>query len=308
MIKHSDKKHHLTDNVPWVISRRHFLKSVGFTVAGLSVNSGCSLFTGRLRFGIVTDAHYANRDHAGNRYYKESAVKMRECINQMNKEGVSFLVELGDFKDQDNPPTEENTISYLQTIEGEFQKFNGNKYHVLGNHDVDSISKEQFLSVVSNTDISPESTYFSFDLKGFHFIVLDANFRSDGLDYNRGNFDWTDANIPQKELTWLEKDLASTSYPSIVFVHQLLDGEGDLYIKNAAEVRRILQKNQKVLVVFQGHHHAGDYKSIEGIHYYTLKAVVEGSGVDNNSFAIVEIHGDHSITVTGYHQALSTKL
>ena len=204
MIKHSDKKHHLTDNVPRVISRRHFLKSVGFTAAGLSVHAGCNLFSNSIRFGMVTDAHYADRDYSGTRYYRESAAKMRECVEQMNKEDVSFLVELGDFKDQDNPPTEESTLAYLQSIEGEFQKFKGNKYHVLGNHDVDSISKEQFLAVATNTHIPRESTYYSFDSKGHHFIILDANYRSDGLDYDSGNYDWTDANIPPKELTWLE--------------------------------------------------------------------------------------------------------
>ena len=30
-------------------------------------------------------------------------------------------------------------------------------------------------------------------------------------------------------------------------------------VKNAAEVRRILQASDRVLAVFQGHHHEGDY-------------------------------------------------
>jgi alkaline phosphatase len=302
------KKHKEIHHSQWVISRRDFLKIMGITTVGFSVSSGCNLFTTGIRFGLVTDAHYADRDHSGSRYYRESTAKMRECVNQLNKEDLSFLVELGDFKDQDNPPIESSTISFLKTIEEEFQKFKGNTYHVLGNHDVDSISKEQFLAVVDNTHIPKDSKYYSFDLKGFHFIVLDANYRSDGIDYSKGNFDWTDANIPTAELEWLRQDLSSTNKPSIVFIHQLLDGEGDLYVKNAVEVRGILEKNGKVLAVFQGHHHAGGYTCIEGIHYYTLKAMVEGSGPENNAYTVVEILGDHSITVTGYHQALSTKL
>jgi hypothetical protein len=35
----------------------------------------------------------------------------------MNAERVDFLVELGDFKDQDKPPAEQNTLSYLQAAE-----------------------------------------------------------------------------------------------------------------------------------------------------------------------------------------------
>jgi predicted phosphodiesterase len=295
-------------DAPWVVSRRDFLKAIGYTTMGLSIHPACNLFTTGIRFGIVTDAHYSDRDFLGNRYYRESAAKMRECVKRMNEEKVSFLIELGDFKDQDSPPTEESTISFLQTIEEEFQMFKGDKFHVLGNHDVDSISKDQFLTAISNTNISPKSKYYSFDLEEFHLIVLDANFRSDGRDYDAGNYDWTDANIPQAELDWLDRDLSSTSKPSIVFVHQQLDGTGDHYIKNAAEVREILQKQQRVLAVFQGHNHAGDYKLIEGIHYYTLKAMVEGNGEENNSYAIVEIHDDLGMTVTGYRQAISKNL
>ena len=65
------------------------------------------------------------------------------------------------------------------------------KYHVLGNHDADSISKEQFLANIKNTNISDGSKYYSFDLKGLHFIVLDANYCADGSDYDHGNFSWT---------------------------------------------------------------------------------------------------------------------
>jgi hypothetical protein len=54
---------------------------------------------------------------------------------------VDFLVELGDFKDEDDPSVEVNTISYLQAMEAVFGQFRGPIYHVLGNHDMDSISK-----------------------------------------------------------------------------------------------------------------------------------------------------------------------
>jgi hypothetical protein len=138
--------------------------------------------------------------------------------------------------------------------------------------------------------------------------VLDANYKADGNDYERGNFDWTDANIPPEELAWLRRDLAEAPGPVVVFTHQLLDGVGSVYVKNAAEVRHVLEVSGKVLAVFQGHHHAGSYSCIAGIHYYTLKALVEGSGSDNNSYAIVEIRPNGGITVTGYRRAQSIQL
>jgi len=291
----------------WHTTRRTVLKA---SVASLlNVTMGSCLSQARAesrpntsRFGIVTDPHYTHRNY-GSRYCDQSLDKMAECVELMNKQAVDFLVELGDFKDQDDPPDGRTTLSYLQAIEAEFKRFNGPTYHVLGNHDMDSISKSQFLTNVQNTDIAPELSYYSFDVNGLHFVVLDANYTSAGIDYDHGHFDWTDANIPALELEWLEQDLASAKGPVIIMIHQLLDGTGSHYVKNAADVRRILGLSGKVMAVFQGHYHTGSYNEIQGIHYYTLKAMVEGTGVRNSAYAIVDVHADRSITVSAYRQA-----
>ena len=232
---------------------------------------------------------------------------MRECVDFMNDEKVRFLVELGDLKDQDEMPDETNTLRYLAEIESEFKRFDGPRYHVLGNHDLDSISKPQFLSLTENSGIERDRSFYSFDQGGVHFVVLDPCFTSNGADYGHGNFDWTDANIPPHQLEWLRKDLNQTDAPTILFIHQLLDGEGSVFIKNAEEVRGVLEESGKVKAVFQGHHHEGQYKKINDIHYYTLKAMVEGSGAENNSYAIVDVKPG-GLMVTGYRKAVSKSL
>ena len=209
----------------WIITRREFIKTSA--IAGISTLSltGCfqpSESPKSLHFGIVTDSHYADTDMRDNRYYRESIDKMTECIDLMNEQKVDFLIELGDFKDQDDPAVEERTIAHLQAIEKVFQKFNGPTYHVLGNHDVDSLSKEQFMENITNTGIKTKSTYYSFDRKGIHFVVLDANFLPDGIPYDHGNFTWNNTVIPQSQLDWLEKDLNETKLPTITFCHQQL--------------------------------------------------------------------------------------
>ena len=305
----------MNKNNRWIVTRRIFLKSsvaslAGFTILPIScaLNSGSKAGQGTARFGIVTDCHYADADAQGTRFYRESLDKLSECVTLMNAESVDFLIELGDFKDQDKPPDEKKTLSYLQAAEKVLRRFNGPTFHVLGNHDMDSISKMQFLRRVDNTNIDSNRSYYSFGSNGLHYIVLDANYRADDTDYDHGNFDWTDANIPPKELDWLRQDLAATPGPVIVFIHQLLDGTGSVYVKNASQARQLLEASGKVLAVFQGHHHSGSYSSIAGIHYYTLKALIEGSGLQNNSYAIAEVHPDRSITVTGYRKAESTQL
>jgi predicted phosphodiesterase len=302
-------------NKRWIVTRRLFIKSSAATLAGLTLTplscsgpAGRNRRTGTVRFGIVTDCHYADADTVGTRYYRDSLDKLAECVEVMNDQKVDFIVELGDFKDQNSPPDKRRTLSYLRAIENMFCKFNGPTYHVLGNHDTDSISKAQFLANIENTGISPTRSYYSFDYKGLHFVVLDSNYKSDWTDYDHGNFDWTDANVPPAELQWLKQDLAASGGAVIVLIHQLLDGTGSYYVKNAVEVRQSLEQSGRVLAVFQGHHHDGGYSRIKGIHYYTLKALVEGPGTENNSYAIVEVLPDTSIIVTGYRKAVSKQL
>jgi predicted phosphodiesterase len=300
------------DSQNWVIKRRVFLKlTAAFLLCLAVLLSFCVPACppigrfGTVRFGIVTDCHYADANTAENRFYRESLAKLAECVALLSAQKVDFLIEIGDFKDQGQPPVEQKSLSYLQAVEKVFQGFDGPTYHVLGNHDMDSISKKQFLSRVENTNINSDRSYYSFELKGLHCVVLDAGYKSDGTDYDHGNFDWKDSSVSSEELAWLKQDLAAAHGRVVVFIHQLLDGTGSFYIKNAPDVRQILQESGKVLAVFQGHLHSGQYSSIEGIHYYTLKAVIEGSGPENNSYAIVEVHPDGSITVTGYRKAVS---
>lgn len=294
-------------------TRRDFLKVSSLILTAMGMGGPLAQASGKrprykVRFGIAADSHYADAPARGSRYYRESAAKLAECVALMNERRADFIVHLGDFKDQDHPPSEKNALEYLDTIESIFRRFQGPRYHVLGNHDMDCLSKEQFLARVENTGIARERSWYSFDSRGLHFVVLDANYLSSGADYRRGNFDWTDANVPPEQLVWLARDLDSTARPAIVFIHQQLDGQDGHTVRNAAEVRQCLQASGRVLAVFQGHNHAGGYHCIEGIHYYTLKAMVEGSGEANNAYALVEVRPDGSMVISGFRKAESVKM
>ncbi|MCY4161849.1 MAG: metallophosphoesterase, partial [Flavobacteriaceae bacterium] len=158
----------------WVISRRKFIWQSSLTT--LAMTSGFSLTTTKnnLRFGLTADSHYAKRPQRGTRFYNESHLKMREFVQIMNQKKVDFIMHLGDMKDQDENEKEQDTLNYLNIIESEFSNFNGPKYHCVGNHDVDSITKSQFLNGIENTNIPKTNSYYSFDFNPFHCIVLDA--------------------------------------------------------------------------------------------------------------------------------------
>ena len=297
----------------WTLSRRRFLGIAGTTAAGLMLTPDLLAITNErpvLRFGMISDIHYADRESAGNRFYRQSLAKMKEAIDRLNQEKVDFAIELGDFKDQDATPDEAKTLKYLADIETAFQKFNGPTYHVLGNHDMDGISKQQFLERVENTGIAKTNSYYSFDRKGIHFVVLDGNFTKEGKAYDHGNFSWEDASIPEEEITWLRDDLKQNSLPAVVFIHQMLDESKSVKqaVQNAPQVRQILEQSGKVICVFQGHVHEERYNLINGIHYYSVNAMIDGDGPENSAYMVVDIFKDGSLKVDGFRRATDREI
>ncbi len=285
------------------MNRRSFIKNSAIFIGGLSIAPSWPFTGNSLQFGWVTDIHYALAPVKWGRYYQENIVKLKEAVHLFNEKKVDFAIETGDFKDQTDPPVEHETLEYLKQVEAEFARYKGSRYHVLGNHDVDSLSKSQFLHQVENTGIDQDKSFYYFEKKGFRFVVLDACFKSDGKEYDHDNFDYRDTNIPEQELEWLSVVLKDSTSPVIVFVHQRLDGEGDLFINNSKKVRRVLEESNKVVAVFQGHDHKGGAQVINGVLYYTLKAMVEGTGKENSSYAIVTINANGEVIVEGYRKA-----
>jgi hypothetical protein len=79
-------------------------------------------------------------------------------------------------------------------------------------------------------------------------------------------------------------------------------------VVNRAEVRGVLEASGKALAVFQGHDHQGAYSLINGIPYYTLKAIIENSGAENTAYAVVDVHPNLSLPVTGFRRVVSVEL
>lgn len=286
------------------MNRRSFFKSsVGGWLLATHSSSWVWFRSDKVRFGIVTDLHYAEVPNRGSRHCSLSGQKLASAIETFRRKNLDFLIELGDFKDQATPPDAKGTLNYLRVIESVLQSFGGPIYHVLGNHDMDSLSKEEFLATTQNAPSANGKAFYSFRTKGCTSIVLDANFNEDGSHYNRGNFDWTYASVPEQQLAWLKEELKRAEGPVFLFIHQLLDGfsavPSSVCVNNWPQIVKILEESRKVAAVFQGHHHEGNYSLRHGIHYFTIPAMVEG-GLEQNSYAVVEISlRDKSISIQG---------
>ena len=279
------------------VSRRQFLRAgatlVGAGALGLGALADAPSPRDGIVIGIFTDSHYANRDRRGSRYYRDSSAKLTEFVGAMNKAKPNFAIVLGDFVDKGQ--TLQAELAYLKHIEGVFRKFKGSRHHVIGNHDVATFTKARF---VAGTGM-PGPNY-SFDSGPIHCIVLDANYKKDFTPYKAGNFTWTQTYVPPDEQKWLKADLNTAAGKTVVFIHQTLDDEkGPHGVKNSPDVRRILERSGKVLAVFQGHNHGGAYRRINGIHYFTMRAMVEGPGLKNNSYALARISA-RAVKVKGF--------
>lgn len=252
-----------------------------------------------LRVGLLTDVHYCDAQARGSRYYRESVDKMHEAVSTFNQKAVEVAIEIGDFIDSPPDTSPELELGFLGTINARFCQLSVERHYVLGNHCVGALTKDEFLSTVNRRE-----SYYSFDAGGYHMVILDACFRADETPYGRGNFDWTDTDIPEFQREWLAADLEETSLSVVVFTHQRVDGPpDDMYtVKSAPEVRRIFERSGKVVAVFQGHSHANDYREINGIHYCVLEAMVEGSGRQNSGYSVLHLFPDGSLRLEGFRR------
>jgi len=291
--------------------RRTFIKVLASGSLLVSALPLQSLSSRPLRFGVITDLHYADRETMINRYYRSSMEKLHRAIDHFNSSNLDFIIELGDLKDMDEAHNPATALRFLDDIERELQQFDGKVYHVLGNHDMDCISKENFLLHTRNASKAKGRNYYSFTARGLRFIVLDANFNEDQTPYCCGNFRWQKAFLPPEEIEWLRGQLSCDNKPVILFCHQLLDHFSDVHksvvVGNANEVVPILEQSGKVLAVIQGHHHSGHYSQQNGIHYWTMKALIEGD-IPHNSYAIVTVDRSGNITIEGFADCESRQL
>lgn len=115
-----------------------------------------------LKFAIASDFHAPDVPNGKER--------VASFIRAAQDENIDFIIELGDFCRLDSASREYREL---------WNSFEGDKYHVIGNHDMDKYNAEEYVA-----GMGMPGRYYSFDKGDFHFIVLDGNNLYDGEKYS----------------------------------------------------------------------------------------------------------------------------
>lgn len=201
---------------------------------------------GVLRLALIADVHQD--------LIPDAEVRLRSFVRAAEAAGAAGIVQLGDFC-----TVAHDNVGFLEV----FESFDGPRHHVIGNHDTDGGHSRA--EVVAFWRLP--GRYYSFDLGGFHFVVLDAN------DPNRGTPRTHPWSMAEDQLAWLGEDLAAAAHPVVVLVHQFLPTD----LRNFDRIRGIFAAHHEaggppVAAVLCGHHHADRHERINGVHYVIINS------------------------------------
>ncbi len=174
-----------------------------------------------IKFGIITDLHHDIMPDAPER--------LDAFLKAARKAKVDFVIDLGDFA-MVKPEND--------AIVEQWQNSGIEHYSVLGNHDMDNCTKQEYIKY-----IGMPSRYYSFEKEGVLFIVLDANnIYRDGkyTPYANANF-YIDSEqrawIDPEQMEWLSEQVKRNFKTVVIFSHQSLENT----VNNGTEVQAILE-------------------------------------------------------------------
>ena len=219
---------------------------------------------GSLRLVFYTDVH--------TRTEWEVPVAITRAAEAINSKKADLVIAGGDlitdgFKSsaRDVAPRWEAYMTMHQAIKGDL-------YPAIGNHDLvgampwDGTPAAKDPRAIFRSRMGLDSTYYSFNAVGYHFVMLDPmNITGNGYGF--------EGMILPEQLEWLKEDLSRVRIgtPIVVTTHiPLLSAffqatRGATFtppktrvIVNNLEVLRIM-KNHNVILVLQGHLHAREW-------------------------------------------------
>ncbi|MCB0689426.1 MAG: metallophosphoesterase, partial [Saprospiraceae bacterium] len=253
--------------------------------------------------GLIADCQYCSDPGPGVRKYALSTSKLSACVKHFNQENLKYVIHLGDFIDRD--------FESFAVIKPIYDSLSAPSYHVLGNHDF-SVTDSLKLKIPQIMGLP--SKYYSFDMVGWRFIVLDGNdisfhaYAENSKGYRRAvryykrhaltSPKWNGA-MGEEQMQWLDQQLADADTADlqvILYCHFPVSPENVHNLWNANEVLQLIKPHKSLKAFINGHNHAGNYACVDGIHFLTLKGMVDTT---ETAYAILDIEKD-MIVVRGF--------
>lgn len=261
--------------------------------------------------GVIVDCQFCNLEGTGIRKYAQSEKKLKECVTHFNTMDLAYPIHLGDFIDRD--------WDSFKVVKPIYNALKMPKYHVLGNHDY-SVEDDKKADVHKILDMP--SRYYDFEVNNWRFIVLDGNdisfhaypsnsaqYRAAEEYYRQNNIEsptWNGA-IGSIQVQWLKTvlDKALKSKEKVMlFCHFPVYPKNIYNLWNADEIVEVLEEYPNVMVFLNGHNHEGDYGEKNGIHYVTMKGMVD---TEENSYGVLKVYPGY-LEIIGYGREISRHL
>ena len=245
------------------------------------------------RFGAVADCQYCEATSKV-RKYSLSPKKLTACVEHYNKMELSFVVHLGDFIDRD--------FESFDKVVPIYNRLKAPHYHVLGNHDFEVADDKKALVPAK---LGLKQRYYDFARQGWRFIAIDGNDVSlyawpqsnprtkASAEYYKSLKprppSWNGA-LGDEQLKWIAAKLQAATKAKervMLFCHFPVYPKNSHNLWNAGALIDLLARYPCVAAYVNGHNHAGNYGQRDGIHYLTLKGMVD---TEQSSSAVIEIY------------------
>ena len=235
-----------------------------------------------MKIGLFTDPHYSCKSNISDRRPSLSYNKIKEAMEHFKANNVDLAICLGDLLDDCG--SDEQNIEHAKALTQFIKSYGIQFYSLMGNHDYYNFTKEDF-------EIYTDGSYPPFEIvtENSVLVFLDCNCEDNGKMYSPKNVEWTNSYLQNDQLQRLEKTLnINADKKFYVFSHQNIENEIDKahIVRNADDIRRVLENAKNVEAVIQGHYHEGHDTVINGIKYHTLPAMCEG---EKNFFEIISV-------------------
>lgn len=225
---------------------------------------------------LLSDAHFGRDLHyptPSNENYSVFGSKFPLLFEKLFPRINNFdlFINLGDCIAGESP--EKDFQTYNEFI-NHFKEIKLPVYHIIGNHDGLNLTRNQLMSITKQPN-----NYFSFDLNGFHHIILDSKWEK---GYPKA--------IDSEQIDWLKNDLKKTNNESIVYLHYACDEQNldnnaffsgkeyRAFIEQKKDLRKIFEDSSKVNLVVFGHTHFFHSEKIKNITYLNVPSFTQNDG------------------------------